>query len=248
MEIQLVRHATLWIKYGGTTILVDPMFGSKGEQPPIPNTENDRRNPLTPLPGDIGQWQQPDIIIITHLHPDHWDEAARRSLNKSIPVICQPGDRGVIAAAGFELVIEVEDAFSIRGITLHRTGGQHGTGEIGLMMGNVSGFVLEAEGEEKLYIAGDTIWCDEVRAALDAHRPAVTVVNAGGARFLSGDAITMEAEDVIAVALHAPYTRIAAVHMDSINHCLVTREKLSARLAEESLLDVVNIPADGEWL
>ena len=44
----------------------------------------------------------------------------------------------------------------------------------------------------------------EVAAALERHRPDVVVVNAGGARFLEGDPITMAPDDVIAVARAAP--------------------------------------------
>ena len=75
------------------------------------------------------------------------------------------------------------------------------------MLAPVSGFVLARAGEPSLYVAGDTVWCDEVAAALDAHRPDVVVVNAGGARFTEGDPITMTADDVAAVAAHAPGAR-----------------------------------------
>jgi hypothetical protein len=47
-----------------------------------------------------------------------------------------------------------------------RTGGRHGTGEIGEKMGPVSGYVLRGPGEPVVYIAGDTVWCPEVAAAL----------------------------------------------------------------------------------
>ena len=48
------------------------------------------------------------------------------------------------------------------GCASSRTGGQHGTGEIAEMLAPVSGFVLRADGEPTVYVAGDTIWCDEV--------------------------------------------------------------------------------------
>ncbi len=54
-------------------------------------------------------------------------------------------------------------------------------------MGAVSGFVLAAAGEPTLYIAGDTIWCEEVRTALEQHQPDVVVVNAGAAQLAEGD-------------------------------------------------------------
>jgi len=248
VKIQLVRHATLWLQYAGSTLLVDPMFSDQGANPPIPNSDNDRRNPLVPLPGELAAWLRPDAVLVTHLHPDHWDEAAARALPKPAALFCQPGDKDKLGTQGFSDVTEIEDSATFRGITIHRTGGQHGTGEIGRRMGPVSGFVLRAEGEPTLYIAGDTIWCEDVRIALDAHKPDVTIVNAGGAKFVVGDAITMDADDVIEAARHAPYTKVVAVHMDTINHCHATRDVLRTRLEAEKLLGRVAIPEDGAWL
>ncbi|MFF2017613.1 MBL fold metallo-hydrolase [Paenibacillus sp. NPDC058177] len=247
MKIQLIRNATLWIEYGGVTFLVDPMLSEQGVNPPIFNTENDRKNPLVPLPGNVQQWLQPDAILVTHLHPDHWDEAAVSLLPHSIPVLCQDGNQDTISAQGFEQVTVIEPSLTFRGVTLTRTSGQHGTGDIGELMGRVSGFIFQAEGEPTLYIAGDTIWCEDVRQALDMYTPDWTIVNAGGARFLTGGHITMDDQDVVDLCAYAPHTSIVAVHMDAINHCLVTREKLQARLEEEGLLNRVAIPQDGEW-
>ena len=71
-------------------------------------------------------------------------------------------------------------------------------------MAPVSGFVVRAEGSPVLYVAGDTIWCPEVEEALEVHRPDVVVVNAGAARLLEGDPITMTAGDVARVCRAAP--------------------------------------------
>jgi L-ascorbate metabolism protein UlaG (beta-lactamase superfamily) len=199
MRIQLIRHATLWLEYAGRSFLIDPMFSDQGVNPPIINSDNERRNPLVPLPTDLNNWLAPDAVIVTHLHQDHWDAAAIQTLPKPLPILCQPGNEETIRGAGFTDVTEVADSLSFQGVTIHRTGGQHGTGEIGQRMGQVSGFVFQADGEPTLYIAGDTIWCDDVKAALDTYKPDHTIVNAGGARFVVGDAITMDAEDVIKV-------------------------------------------------
>jgi L-ascorbate metabolism protein UlaG (beta-lactamase superfamily) len=97
-----------------------------------------------------------------------------------------------------------------------------------------------------LYLAGDTIWCPEVEEALATHRPNVVVLNTGAAQFLTGDPITMTADDVIAVCQAAPDVRIIAVHLETINHCRLTRAALRAALEEADLAGHVNIPADGE--
>jgi L-ascorbate metabolism protein UlaG (beta-lactamase superfamily) len=132
-----------------------------------------------------------------------------------------------------------------RGVEVHRTGGQHGTGEIGARMAPVSGFVLRAAGEPTLYLAGDTIWCPEVEQALQDHQPDVVIVNAGAAQFLSGGPITMTADDVAQVCRALPPAEVIAIHMEAINHCLLTRSELLARLEEQGLEGRVMIPGDG---
>lgn len=248
MKIQLIRNASLWLEYAGNTFLIDPMFSTQGANPPVFNTENDRRNPLVPLPYPLETWLKPDAVLLTHLHPDHWDPAAAEALSKNIPVLCQPGDDTAVRADGFAHVTELGgDGLAFRGITIIRTTGQHGTGEIGKLMGQVSGYVLQAEGEPTLYIAGDTIWCEDVKQTLDRYRPDITLVNAGGARFTEGDPIIMTADDVISLCRHASDTQVAAIHMDAINHCLTTRDDLRQRLDAERLSERVRIPQDGEW-
>lgn len=248
MKLQLIRHATLRLEYAGLSLVVDPMLAEEGANPPIANTPNARPNPLVPwslAPGELGSV---DAVLVTHLHPDHWDDAAAAALPKATPVFCQPGDAKTIRSHSFDGVTEVAEPLRFRGITVARTSGKHGTCVIGRLMGKVSGFVLQAEDQPTVYIAGDTIWCGDVKQALDVYRPDVTVVNAGGARFLHGDPITMDADDVVSLCRYAPYTKVVAVHMEAINHCLVTREDLRNRLSAEGLLHQVAIPEDGEWV
>jgi len=248
MKMQLVRHATLLIEYGGKRLLVDPMFSRAGSLPATVNTPNQKANPLVELPVDSEQLFDVDAVIITHLHRDHLDEEALAQLSKQIPVIAQPVDQEKLREHGFQSVHPVEEQMQWEGMTITRTDGQHGTGEIGKAMGIVAGFVLRGELEPTLYIAGDTIWCEEVESALSMYQPDVTVVNAGAARFLQGDPITMTSEDVMHVCRHAPFTRVVAVHMEAWNHCLLTRAELKEAAAAEGLAGQVHIPEDGEWV
>lgn len=246
MKIQLIRNATLWLEYGGLNILVDPMLMDAESMPGFPNTPNELRNPRVSLPETETDYLHPDLLIVTHTHPDHWDEAAAKQLRKDIPLLCQPGDEHVFTNAGFTNVTAVEDKHEHHSVRFARTSGHHGTGEIGKRMGNVSGFVLEADGEPVTYIAGDTIWCEEPAEAIRQYTPEVIVVNAGGARFNEGDPITMDEHDVVAVKQHAPSAHVIAVHMDAINHCVVSRADLASHLASEQMAGQVLIPRDGE--
>lgn len=249
MEIQLIRHATLVLRWGDVSLLVDPMLSPAGTLDPIPNAPNQVRIPMIGLPfaDDVLLEMVRSVsgILVTHTHRDHWDDRAADLIPKDTPLLCQPPDEEKLRNRGFADVTPVTDTLDWRGLRLTRTGGRHGTGEIGERMGPVSGFIIEAEGSPVVYVAGDTIWCDEVDAAIREHQPQVIVLNAGAAQFLVGDPITMTTEDVMMVAAAAPDARIVAVHMDTINHCLLTRAALRRAIEEEGLTDRVAVPDDG---
>jgi L-ascorbate metabolism protein UlaG (beta-lactamase superfamily) len=115
-------------------------------------------------------------------------------------------------------------------------------------MAPVSGYVLSRVGEPTIYIAGDTVWCPEVAAAIETHKPDIIVVNAGAAQFLEGGPITMDAADVLQVCTAAPGADVIAVHMDAINHCILTRRGLREALDHSPAKSRVRIPQDGEEL
>jgi L-ascorbate metabolism protein UlaG (beta-lactamase superfamily) len=247
MQITLVRNATLVVEYAGNIFLIDPMLDPVGARPAVPNTPNPRPNPLTPVPDSTRPLiAGAQTLILTHLHQDHFDETAKRDLPKSIPGLAQPQQVDQIRDFGFESATAVDPQVTVAGITITRTNGQHGTGEIGLAMSPVSGFVFEAEGEPTLYVAGDTIWCGEVATAIERFAPNVIVVNAGAGQFLTGDPITMTAADVASTHIAALTATIITVHLDAIAHCPETRTDLAKTLGELGIRDAITIPNDGE--
>jgi L-ascorbate metabolism protein UlaG (beta-lactamase superfamily) len=254
MQIHFLRHATFILKLSSTQILVDPMLGAAASMEPFKNAanHNQMRNPLVELPLNDSELNQLlgqiTGVIVSHVHRDHWDPRAIELISKNTPILCQVADEKVIRGAGFKMVTPIQNELSWQGLNIHRSGGQHGTGAIGVKMGIVSGFVVRAAGEPAIYIAGDTIWCKEVEDALQSQSPDVIMVNAGAAEFLQGGPITMTAEDVGSVCHARPAARVVAIHMEAINHCGLTRDALRQFLAKEKLAEQVFIPTDGDLL
>jgi L-ascorbate metabolism protein UlaG (beta-lactamase superfamily) len=253
MQIHFLRHATFIVTIDNLKLLVDPMLSPAQAMEPIANAGNQLRIPLVELPLTEAKLnavlQGIDAVLVTHTHRDHWDAAAQALLPKDLPILCQPEDQVVIGHVGFSSVLPVQQEITWRGLHIDRTGGHHGSGELGKKMGPVSGFVLKGEHAPSLYIAGDTIWCQEVEQALTQFVPDVVVLYTGAATYATGGGpITMNDDDVCRVCRALPTARVIAVHLETVNHCRLTRAALRARLAAEGLTKQVLIPDDGEVL
>ncbi|PRO66487.1 MBL fold metallo-hydrolase [Alkalicoccus urumqiensis] len=251
MHIQLIRNATLKVTYADKTFLIDPMLGSQGAYEPFPNAaRQDQYNPLAPLPEPVeAVLDGVDAVIVTHLHLDHWDPAAAEAVPNELPLFVQnETDKTTIEEAGFTNVTVLGEPSSFDGIRLDKTDGEHGRGEILKMTGEVCGVVFSHPSEKTLYIAGDTVWNEKVRAEIDRHAPEVIVVNAGDNQFHEGGPLVMGAEDVRQTAEQAPKAAVVAVHMEAVNHWMLSRETLRYSAEAHGYADRLSVPEDGETL
>ena len=255
VQLQQIRNATVKVTYADTTFLIDPMLAKKGSYPGFEGTyRSELRNPLVDLPlstQDI--LAGVDAIIVTHTHLDHWDDAAQKLLPKNLPLFVQnESDAKIIRNQGFKDVRILEDGTTFGGVTLSKTGGQHGTDKmyananLAQFLGVAMGVVFQAPGEKTLYLVGDTIWRNEVDQALTQYSPEILVINAGYARVTGYEgAIIMGKEDVVRASQAAPEATIVATHMDAINHMGQSRKELKAYVVEKGIQDKVAIPQDG---
>lgn len=247
MQIQLIRSATLRLHYGGHLLLIDPFLAAKET---MRSFDGKGKNPRVDLPCTPAEAiEGVEMVIISHLHSDHFDDAAAELLPKHLPIFCQPGDEGQIAEKGFENVTAVAGQTSWHNIHLRRTTGRHGSGELAERMGKVSGFVLQAENEPTVYWMGDTIWYDEVQAVVAQVRPDVIITHSSGAKFGDSDPIVMDAAQTVAVCQAAPGATVVAVHLESLDHGTVTRASLRETAVNAGITnEQLRIPADGKTL
>jgi L-ascorbate metabolism protein UlaG (beta-lactamase superfamily) len=254
MHIQQIRNATLVIHYAGKRLLVDPLLAEQGAYPGFAGTANSHlANPLVGLPVPVEELLDVDAVIVTHLHADHWDDAASRLVPRELPIFAQDdADAAALRADGFKDVRVFGNDAAFEGITLQRTAGQHGSDQvmatIGERMGKVSGVVFRHPLEPTLYVAGDTVWNRYVEDALASHHPDVVVLNCGDAQVPGLGAIIMDQHDLEKVARAAPQAAIVASHLEAVNHCVLSRAALRGFLGEQGLRERVRVPEDGETL
>jgi L-ascorbate metabolism protein UlaG (beta-lactamase superfamily) len=249
LTVRQIRNATLVVDYAAKRFLVDPMLARKGRYKPFPNSpRQDQGNPLVELPIPVEQVIGGiDAIFLSHLHLDHYDDAAKELLPKGIKAFVQDdADKGKVEAAGFTNVEVLTEATTFEGITLSKTKAQHGRGEMLKRAGQVCGVVFKHPREKTLYIAADTVWFEGVREAIDVHKPDVIVVNGGDNQFFGSGSLIMGKDDIYEVYKTASNARIIVSHMEAVNHYTLSRADLKAFIKDKGIASSVLVPDDGE--
>jgi L-ascorbate metabolism protein UlaG (beta-lactamase superfamily) len=253
MRLRLIRNATMLWDYAGQHILTDPLFAG---QFALPSYGGRSRNPVVELPLSVDDiLAGVELVLLSHRHGDHFDAAARERLPKTLPLYCQPSDAASLQSQGFEHVTPVESSLVWPAGTLTRILGHHGVGLVEAEMGVSSGYVLQATSEPTVYWAGDSVLCDETRAAIEHYHPDVIITHSGGALWPVGPdgsggraLIIMDAAQTIATSQLAPWARLVAIHLDSVDHATVSRSDLRQAVAAEGLESRILLPEDGEEL
>jgi len=253
MNLTHIRHGSHIIEFNNKRFLVDPVFADKGSMFALPKGRVNEKNPLNPLPFNLDFLHSVDVVLITHMHFDHFDDKAKELLPKDIEIFCAPVDVKKIKKSGFTNVTAiVKSAILYENIEIKITGGKHGVGLAGKLMGQTTGFVLKDisknSSEPTTYIVGDSIWCDEISSVLTNEKPEVIITFAGSAKLPFGKPITMSTWDIHQLAEVSNKSKIIALHMDTWNHCYLTRDMLKEFITDKNYRDRIIIPKDGESL
>jgi L-ascorbate metabolism protein UlaG (beta-lactamase superfamily) len=247
MELRLIRHATMRFRYAARSFITDPYLATMHTRPSYRGLS---LNPTAALPcSPYEALAGIEMVVISHLHSDHFDPAAQDLLSKALPLLCQPEDRSELESMGFHNVISVAEAVDWEGITITRTPCRHGSGAVLEEMGDASGFVFSAPGEPTVYWVGDSIWYQGVADVIARTQPDIILTHSCGAVWGDDVLIVMDAAQTVAVCRAAPDRSVVAVHMESVDHATVTREALRAYaeahgIGPRQLL----IPLDGDTL
>ncbi|WP_299617235.1 MBL fold metallo-hydrolase [uncultured Tenacibaculum sp.] len=250
MKIQHFRNATLTIEIDDKVILVDPMLGDQGTLPPFSFFRfKMKKNPTVPLPENCRPTlEKVTLCLITHNHPDHIDSAAEKFLiERNIPVICSTLDEKTFIKKGLNVVqtINYWEKSSFLNGTIEGIPAKHGYGFVAKPAGNVMGFFIELPNQPSIYLSSDTIYTDAIDTVLKKYNPEISIVATGSAQFDIFKPLLMTLDDIVKFVENAPH-KVIANHMEAVNHCPITRAKLSAVLTQKGLIHKTYIPEDGE--
>jgi L-ascorbate metabolism protein UlaG (beta-lactamase superfamily) len=248
MKIQLIRNATLKISMAGSVILTDPVLLPRHG---IDSFAGIERNPTIDLPFPAEEViKDIDMVLVSHLHRDHFDDGAKNMLPKDIPIFCRRVNEAELKKNGFSNVTPVETKMTWKNIDITPTSGRHaGNEKWEAILGRVSGFILRATGEPVVYWAGDTVLYDEIKTILTSVKPDIILTHSGGAELGDSGPIVMDAGQTIDVCRLCPGAIVVAIHMEALDHCKVSRKVLRALATENKISEErLFIPEDGEIL
>jgi len=252
LKIHHLRNATMILETEKDIILIDPMLGEQGIMPTFTLFRHKaRKNPTVPLPDNSNLiLEKVTHCLITHQHPDHIDSKGVQFLvNRNIPVTCSTKDEKAFKKRGLNVVqtIKYWERQAFLGGTIEGIPARHGYGFVAKPMGDVIGFYIEQPNQKSIYLSSDTVYTDSVDKVLKTYKPEICVLACGAAQFDLFKQLIMNVEDILKFVKNSS-GKVIANHMESINHCPLTRKELKRILTSNALLNKVFIPEDGELI
>jgi L-ascorbate metabolism protein UlaG (beta-lactamase superfamily) len=193
--------ATMLLRLGPFTLLTDPNFLHRGQRAHLGYGLRAKR--LTQPALQATQLPALDAILLSHMHGDHWDRIATKSLPKATPVVTTQEAAKCLSDRGFTRTSDIkpwETTHLTSGSdTLRITAvpGVHGPGPLEKVLPQVMGSVLElVRGEDvswRGYISGDTLYRPFLGEVLERCGPLdVLIPHLGGTKVM-GITVTMDA-------------------------------------------------------
>lgn len=221
-SIFFVGTATVILRHAGFTVLTDPNFLHKGDHVHLGYGLTSRR--LTDPAIGIDDLPPIDVVVLSHLHEDHFDRLVAERLDKTLPIVTTPSAARKLRRMGFAEArgLETWEAIELeRGDALMRitsAPGRHGPPIVAKLLPEVMGSVLDFPGsigrDLRLYISGDTLVYDALRE-IPRRFPGIdlALLHLGGTRIL-GILVTMDGrQGVDAIRVVMPRQAVP-IHFD----------------------------------
>jgi L-ascorbate metabolism protein UlaG (beta-lactamase superfamily) len=196
VNITHIGGPTALIEYGGLRILTDPTFDPAGGKYNFGLGTGSVKTAGPALgPDELGEI---DLVLLTHdHHEDNLDKAGRAFLPRAKTVITTSS--GADRLGGETRGLRAWQSTTVGGVKVTATPCRHGPPLSHPIVGDVIGFALDGGA---LWISGDTVLYDGVRAVADELTVDVAIIHVGGVQFgVTGPArYTMTGADAVELA------------------------------------------------
>jgi len=203
--VQFIGTATVIVRYQGFTILTDPNFLHKGDHVHLGYGLTSER--LTNPAIDIEHLPPIDLVVLSHMHEDHFDKLVQEKLDKNIPIVTtkEASEKlkhiGFMRAYGLATWDAVEVGKGEARLRITAAPGRHGKAGMQALLPSVMGSVLDfgpnpATPSYRMYISGDTLIYDDLKN-IPQRFPGVdlALLHLGGTRILGVFKVTMDGAD-----------------------------------------------------
>jgi L-ascorbate metabolism protein UlaG (beta-lactamase superfamily) len=204
-SVQFIGTATVLIRCQGLTILTDPNFLHKGDHVHLGYglTSQRQTNPAI----EFDKLPPIDLVILSHMHEDHFDKLVQERLNRDTPIVTTREASESLKRLGFRQRFALSDWDKLevtKGETRLRitsVPGRHGGAGVAVLMPTVMGSVLDFGAnadtpDYRMYISGDTLVYDDIRS-IPQRFPGIdlALLHLGGTRILGVFKVTMDGKD-----------------------------------------------------
>jgi L-ascorbate metabolism protein UlaG (beta-lactamase superfamily) len=244
--------ATVLVEVPGLRVVTDPVLDPPGEPWRLNRRLHGPEWRYTALtapaltPADLGAV---DVVLLSHdQHRDNLDRAGLELARRAGCVLTTPlgalrlRARGVPGARGLEAGEHVD--FAPAGVRVTAVPARHGPTGTNWLTGPVTGFVVEGPGAQRLYVTGDTVWFDGLRA-VQRYGPIDTLfVHLGAARFGGGwlrrcAHWSFDAREAVRLVQALEPRSVVPIHMDGWSHFTQGLEDLRRELRAVGLARVL---------
>jgi L-ascorbate metabolism protein UlaG (beta-lactamase superfamily) len=204
-SVQFIGTATVLLRYGGLTILTDPNFLHKGDHVHLGYGLHSQR--LTDPAIEFDNLPPIDLVILSHMHEDHFDKLVQQKLKRDTPIVTTPEASEELARLGFTRTIALSRWAALdvsKGPDRLRVAampGRHGGPVSARLLPTVMGSMLEFSSSAgapayRMYISGDTLVYDDI-AEIPRRYPNIdlALLHLGGTRILGVVKVTMDGKD-----------------------------------------------------
>ncbi len=98
-EIFFIGTATVLLRYAGFTILTDPNFLHQGDHVHLHYGIRSARKTNPAI--ELEELPPLDLVVLSHMHEDHFDRLDEQKLDKNLPIITTPQSAEELKKKGF---------------------------------------------------------------------------------------------------------------------------------------------------